>query len=94
MIVYVDSDFKCHLVNDGTMIEFESSFFDNKSSAFIEGFRAVPEGRTWTRDDGRVFGEGMISPWKDSRLLGAYQYQYDLLQEELNKAYQEGVNSI
>ena len=94
MIVYVDNDCKCHLINDGTMTEVETDFFDDKCEAFIKGFRCIPEGKTWTREDGMVFGEGMISPWEDSKLLSAYQYQYETMQAELNEAYQKGVNSI
>lgn len=96
MIVYVDNDYKCHLTNDGTMIEIDikSDFFDGKCKSFIEGFRVIPEGETWTREDGKVFSSGMIAPWQNSNLLTAYQYQYETMQAELDKAYQNGVNSI
>jgi hypothetical protein len=94
MIIYVDNDCKCHLVNDGTMVEVETDFFDGKCNSFIEGYRLVPENRTWTREDGKVFSSGMIAPWQNSNLLTAYQYQYETMQAELDKAYQNGVNSI
>ena len=94
MIVYVDNDCKCHLINDGTMVEVETDFFDGKCDSFIEGYRLVPENRTWTREDGKVFGSGMIAPWQNSNLLMAYQEQYEETQAALNQAYQNGVNSI
>lgn len=94
MIIYVDTDCKCHLVNDGTMTEIETDFFDGKCEAFIEGYRAIPENQTWTREDGRIFSAGMIAPWKDTNLLMAYQEQYEKTQAALNRAYQNGVNSI
>lgn len=94
MIIYVDDDYKCHLVNDGTMTEIKTDFFDGRCEAFIEGYRAIPEDKIWTREDGKVFNGGMIAPWKDYALLSAYQTQYETMQAELDKAYQEGVNSI
>jgi hypothetical protein len=53
--IYLDSNFKCHLQNDGTMTAVEVDFFDNKCDTFVEGYRIVPEGQTWTREDGEVF---------------------------------------
>lgn len=94
MTIYVDSDCKCHLINDGTMVEVETDFFNGKCESFIEGYRLVPENRTWTREDGKIFGSGMIAPWKDTNILAAYQTQYEIMQTELNASYQEGVNSI
>ena len=55
MIIYLDADFKCHLENDGTMREVETSFFDGKCKTFIEGYRYVPVGEKWTREDGTEF---------------------------------------
>ena len=66
MKIYIDADFKCHTVNDGTMRELDVSFFDNTCPEWIESYRFVPEGGTWTREDGEKFaGAEMISPWKD-----------------------------
>ena len=92
--IYLDSDFKCHVANDGTMTAVETDFFDGKCDAFIEGYRFVQSGETWTRSDGVVFEGEMVSPWKDYDILAAYQEQYETMQDELAAAYQEGVNSI
>ena len=77
MIVYIDSDFKCHLVNDGTMTEIQTDFFDGKCDAFVEGYRFVPVGESWTRSDGVVFQGEMIAPWKDYAELDAVQREYE-----------------
>jgi len=77
MTIYIDVDYKCHASNDGTMRNFEVSFFDGKCKAFIEGYRYVPEGETWTRSDGVEFKGEMIAPWKNSAILEAYQEQYE-----------------
>jgi hypothetical protein len=75
--IYLDSDFKCHTVNDGTMLPVETDFFDGKCEAFIEGYRFVPKGESWTRSDGVVFTGEMIAPWKDYALLDAAQRLYE-----------------
>ena len=77
--IYIDSEFKCHTVNDGTMTSAETDFFDGKCDAFIEGYRLVPAGESWTREDGIVFTGEMVAPWKDSRILQAYQEQYEAM---------------
>lgn len=105
--IYLDSDFKCHVIDDGTMTAVETDFFDGKCDTFIEGYRFVPFGETWTRSDGVVFQGEMISPWKPYDELDAAQraYERQLLVEyeaalansvpisELEAAYREGVNS-
>lgn len=50
--IYIDSDFKCHVVDDGTMTAVETDFFDGKCDTFIEGY--CIEGNK-------------IYPWKDFR---------------------------
>ena len=103
--IFLDSEWKCHVSNGGTIKEIiEADFFDGKCDAFIEGYRFVPGGETWTRSDGVAFHGEMIAPWKDYAELDAAQRQYERqllaeLQEssipisDLEAAYQEGVNS-
>lgn len=84
MIVYIDNDCKCHTSDNGTMRAVETDFFDGKCAAFIEGHRFKPDGETWVREDGKVFSGGeMISPWKNSTILAAYQAQYEALLPEI-----------
>ena len=75
--IYIDSAFKCHIANDGTMTAVETDFFDGKCDAYIEGFRLVPEGEAWTRKDGATFRGQMISPWKDYPELETAQLDYE-----------------
>lgn len=65
MIIYLDSDYCCHLTDDGTMQAVETDAFDGKEKAYIEGFRYVPDGQIWTRADGVQFRGLMIAPAKD-----------------------------
>lgn len=76
-IVYIDGDFKCHTLNDGTMTAVQTAFFDRKCDTFIEGYRFVPEGKEWTREDGKVFRGEMIAPWKSYAELDAAQRSYE-----------------
>ena len=78
MKIYIDSDYKCHVSNDGTMREFDVPFFDGKLDTFIEGYRYIPYNEEWTRADGEVFKGAMIAPWKNYTELYIAQLEYDL----------------
>lgn len=75
--VFLDEGYKCHAADDGMMRPVETDFFDGKCDAYIEGFRLVPEGEVWTREDGAVFRGQMISPWKDHSRLEMAQRDYE-----------------
>lgn len=75
--IYLDSDFKCHVSSNGTMLGVATSFFDGKCDAFIEGYRLVPTGQSWTRSDGVVFHGEMIAPWKPYNELDNAQREYE-----------------
>lgn len=76
-IIYIDSDYKCHIENDGTMDPIETNFFDDKCNEFIEGYRYVPSGKSWTRNDGTIFNGEMVSPWKSYDELDSIQRGYE-----------------
>ncbi len=96
MIVFIDNDYKCHINNDGTMREVKvpfldgKPFFDGKCKEYIEGFRFVPEGEVWTRDDGEVFRGKMITPWRDYNTLLEYQTIYERMLEQQADMQAEG----
>ena len=92
--IYIDADFKCHVSDDGTMTAVETDFFDGKCAAYIEGYRFVPAGSVWTRQDGVVFPGEMIAPHTNYSILAAAQAQYEADTAQLSAAYQEGVNSV
>lgn len=72
MTIYIDSDYKCYVSAADGRREVETSFFDGKCPELIESYRFVPNGETWTREDGEAF-TNMVSPWKD--LGEAYEAQ-------------------
>lgn len=75
--IYLDSDFKCHIAADGTMTAVETDMFDGKCTEYIEGYRFVPAGSTWIREDGEVFEGEMLAPWKPWAELDAAQREYE-----------------
>lgn len=81
--IYIDSDFKCHASPCEGLREVETEFFAGKCAAFIDGYRFVPAGESWTREDGQVFRGQMIAPWKDYAILAAYQAQYEAMLPEV-----------
>ena len=77
MKICIDSDFCCHTTNDGTMREVQTDFFDGKCQTFIEGYRFVPAGESWTREDGTVFTGEMVSPCKPYEELDQAQREHE-----------------
>lgn len=91
MKVYIDSEFKCHTTQDGTFQEVETSFFEGMCRAFIEGYRFVPSGAVWTREDGVIFHGEMIVPWKDWLELEEAQRDYE---RQLITKYEQALSEI
>ena len=92
MAIYIDSECKCHTTNpDGTFREVETDFFNGKCQTFIEGYRFVPSGESWTRSDGEVFTGEMIAPWKDYAELDSAQREYE---RQLLSEYAAALNTL
>lgn len=98
MEIYIDNDCKCHVSNpDGIYTAIKApEQFNDKCTAYIEGFRVRPEGFTYVREDGKAFGPDgySVSPWRDLALLEEFQAQYKAQLAAAAAAYAEGVNSI
>lgn len=89
--IYIDSEFKCHNTNDGTMRSVETDFFDLMCDAMVECYRCVPAGESWTREDGVVFNGEMITPWKDYSELDKEQREYE---KQLLAEYAEALKTV
>ena len=83
MIIYIDTDYKCYTESAEDRTAVESAFFDGRCKTFIEGYRYVPQGQMWTREDGVVFAGEMVAPWKDYSALAAAQAGYEEAAAEL-----------
>ena len=86
MIIYIDSDYKCHTSPGEGRTAVETNAFDGKCRQFIEGYRFVPADKSWTREDGQVFHGEMVAPWRDYGILSEFQ---EVAQEEQAKATEE-----
>lgn len=77
MKIYIDAEYICHVKAADGRRAVETEAFDGKCAEYIEGFRYVPAGETWTREDGEVFYGEMITPWKDLAQLEQCQTIYE-----------------
>lgn len=86
MTIYIDSDYRCHTFPADGLTAVETDAFNGKCRQYIEGYRFVPAGQSWTREDGQVFTGEMIAPWRDYEILSEFQ---EVAQEEQDKATAE-----
>lgn len=93
MKIYIDSEYKCHVSQGEEMTAVDTEFFDGKCRQFIEGYRFVPSGETWTREDGQAFAGGMIAPFRDYSILEELQSVYDEQQQTINE-YEAALSEI
>ncbi len=100
--IFLDPEFKCHLTNDGTMLEVQTDVFDIYTSKAVECFRFVPKGHTWIGADGRERHGEFIQAFRSGEVITAYQEQYEAdaaqleaeMLADLDAAFREGVNSV
>ena len=85
MTIYIDNDYKCHVTDDGTRRAVETDFFDGRCAEYVEGYRFVPDGETWTRADGKTFTGEMIAPWRDYSQLATIQSAVDRTQSQADE---------
>ena len=82
--IYLNREFQCSVTEKtDTVQSIETDVFDGKCNAFVEGYRLVPQGHQWTREDGVVFEGEMIAPFKDSTQLEMVQSLYEQLAVEI-----------
>lgn len=97
MRIYIDNDYKCHTSPGDGLTAVETYAFDGKCRQYIEGYRFVPAGETWTREDGQVFAGGMIAPLRPYEILAELQAIYEEEQakptEEIAALVEEVFNS-
>ena len=91
MTIYIDSDCRCHTSPGDGLVTVETDAFDGKCSRVIEGYRFVPAGETWVREDGTAFSGEMIAPWKPWEELDAAQRDYE---RELLVQYEHALSEI
>ena len=87
------------------MTAVDAGYFDGKCSEYIEGYRFIPAGEKWTREDGAVFAGEAVVPFVPFRILDTAQRDYErenstdvesVIRESAGDyvaAYEEGVQS-
>ena len=91
MTIYIDSDYKCYVSAADGRRAIETNAFNGKCPEWIESYRFVPEGETWTREDGEEFRGEMVAPWRD--LGEAYTAQTVYLERQ-NAQYEAALSEI
>ena len=91
MTIYIDSDYKCYVSAAEGRRAIETGAFNGKCPEWIESYRFVPDGDTWTREDGEEFRGEMVTPWKD--LSEAYVAQVAYL-ERRTVQYEAALSEI
>ena len=91
MTIYIDSDYKCHVSAAEGRRAIETDAFNGKCAEWIESYRFIPEGETWTREDGEEFRGEMAAPWKDLGEAYAAQTAYVTAQ---NAQYEAALTAI
>lgn len=91
MTIYIDNDCKCYVSPADDRTAIETDCFDGKCQSYIEGYRFVPSGKTWTRDDGVEFAGEMISPWRPWAELDVAQREYE---QNLITQYEAALSAI
>lgn len=91
MTIYIDDDYKCYVSAAEGRRAIETEFFNGRCAEWIESFRFVPSGETWTREDGEAIRGEMAAPWKDLGEAYAAQEAYVSAQ---NTQYEAALTEI
>lgn len=91
MTIYIDDDYKCYVSAGDGRRAIETDAFNGKCPEWIESYRLVPAGETWTQDNGVMFRGEMVTPWKD--LSEAYVAQAEYLSGQ-NTQYEAALTAI
>lgn len=98
MTIYIDTDYKCHTAPGDGLTAVETEYFDGKCAAYVDGYRFVPAGASWTRPDGVTFAGEMVCPWKPWRELDNAQRAYEQERLEIltaqNEEYEKALSEI
>lgn len=90
MTIYIDDDYKCYTSAADGRRAVESDDFNGKCDEWIESYRLVPAGETWTREDGEEFTD-MTAPWKD---LGEAYIAQEAYVSAQNTQYEAALTEI
>lgn len=76
--IYLDTDFMCHLSNDGMMVEIQTDVFDSIADDAIQYYRYIPQGEEWADSKGRVLHGLFIQATNSKEIERIIQQAYIL----------------
>ena len=98
MTIYIDKDFRCFAELGEGLEAVETGFFDGKAPGYIEGYRFIPAGHSWTSEDGTVYLGEAAFPVTDWEALDKIQRVYEREQYETltaqNAEYEAALSEI
>ena len=77
MTIYIDNDYLCHAEPGEGLEAVQTDFFDGKAPGYIEGYRFIPAGHSWTGEDGTVYRGEAAFPVTDWEALDKIQRVYE-----------------
>lgn len=77
MTIYIDKDFRCFAEPGEGMEAVQTDFFDGKAPGYIDGYRFIPAGHSWTGEDGTVYRGEAAFPVTDWETLDKIQRVYE-----------------
>ena len=77
MTIYIDNDFRCFAEPGEGMEAVQTDFFDGKAPGYIDGYRFIPAGNSWTGEDGTVYLGEAAFPVTDWEALDKIQREYE-----------------
>ena len=77
MTIYIDKDFRCFAEPGEGLEAVQTDFFDGKALGYIEGYRFIPAGHSWTGEDGTVYLGEAAFPVTDWEALDKIQREYE-----------------
>ena len=77
MTIYIDKDFRCFAEPGEGLEAVQTDFFDGKAPGYIDGYRFIPAGHSWTGEDGTVYRGEAAFPVTDWEALDKIQRVYE-----------------
>lgn len=73
--IYLDSNYMCHISNNGTWQEVTTDIFDSMCEKAIECYRFIPEGQVWKKSKTIILRGPFVQAVTESSLI---QQQYEI----------------
>lgn len=76
--IYLDNNFMCHIINDGTMKQIQTNIFDNCCDDIIKLCRYIPENENYILPNSEILWGPFIQFTAPSSITNIIQQQYEI----------------